>query len=62
MILYIKRAFQKQIDGIGFSFVEVLCAYPPNWHMSPFESLNRIENEVIAEFPLGEIKNEDRIT
>ena len=59
---YIKRAFRKQIDGAGFSFVEVLCACPPNWHLSPIECLDRIENEVIAEFPLGEIKNEDGIT
>ena len=58
---YNKTAFQKQLDGIGFSFVEVLCACPPNWHLSPVDCLVRIEEEVIPEFPLGEFKNIDRI-
>ncbi|MFH1626082.1 MAG: thiamine pyrophosphate-dependent enzyme [Pseudomonadota bacterium] len=57
---YIKTTFQKQIDGIGYSFVEVLSACPPNWRLSPQECLERIEEDVIAEFPLGEFKNEDR--
>lgn len=56
---YIKTAFQKQIDGAGFSFVEVLSACPPNWRLSPVKCLKRIEEDVIAEFPLGEFKNED---
>jgi 2-oxoglutarate ferredoxin oxidoreductase subunit beta len=56
---YVRTAFQKQIDGIGFSFVEVLSACPPNWHLSPPECLKRIEYEVIPEFPLGEFKKED---
>ncbi len=54
---YIKTAFQKQINGPGYSFVEVLTACPPNWHMSPVDSVKRIENEVVNEFPLGEFKN-----
>lgn len=58
---YIKTAFQKQIDGAGYSFVEVLVACPPNWHLPPVECLDRIENELIVEFPLGEIKNADKI-
>ncbi|MDY7032050.1 MAG: thiamine pyrophosphate-dependent enzyme [Thermodesulfobacteriota bacterium] len=56
---YMKKAFQKQINGVGFSFVEVLSACPPNWHLSPKECIRRIEEEIIPEFPLGEIKNED---
>ena len=58
---YIKTALQKQIDGAGFSFVEVLVACPPNWHLPPVKCLDRIENELIAEFPLGEFKNEDKV-
>ncbi len=56
---YIKTAFQKQIDGIGFGFVEVLSACPPNWHLSPVDCLKRIEEELVPEFPLGEFKNEN---
>ncbi|MDY6968225.1 MAG: thiamine pyrophosphate-dependent enzyme [Spirochaetota bacterium] len=58
---YIKTAFQKQMDGLGYSFVEVLSACPPNWHLSPVECIKRIEEEMIPEFPLGEIKNVDKI-
>jgi 2-oxoglutarate ferredoxin oxidoreductase subunit beta len=53
---YIKKAFQKQIDGLGYSFVEVLSACPPNWHLSPVDCIKRIEEEIIPEFPLSEIK------
>jgi len=58
---YLKTAFQKQIDGVGFSFVEILAACPPDWHMTPVESLRFIEEKMIPEFPLGEFKNVDRI-
>lgn len=57
---YIKTAFQKQVDNAGLSFVEVLAACPPNWHMSPVECLDWIEEKAIPEFPLGEFKNVDK--
>ena len=56
---YIKKAFQNQVDGIFYNFVEVLSACPPNWHLTPVECLKRIEEELVPEFPLGEFKNED---
>jgi len=58
---YVKTAFQKQIDHVGLSFVEVLSACPPNWHLSPVECLGWIEENMIPEFPLGEFKNVDII-
>ena len=58
---YVKTAFQKQMNGVGLSFVEVLCACPANWHLSPQDCLKWIEERMIPEFPLGEFKNVDRI-
>ena len=58
---YIKRALEKQRDGIGYSFVEIPSTCPANWHLSPKDSLKRIEEEVIPQFPIGEIKNLDKI-
>ena len=58
---YIRTAFQKQAEGVGLSFVEVITACPPNWHMTPIESLSWIGEKVVAEFPLGEFKNIDHI-
>ena len=54
---YIKTAFQRQIDKVGTSFVEVIASCPTNWHMTPVDSLKWIEQKVVAEFPLGEFKN-----
>ena len=54
---YIRTAFQRQIDGVGFSFVEVMTACPTNWHMTPVQSLAWIEEVVTHEFPLGEFRN-----
>jgi len=58
---YIKRAFQKQLDNVGMSFVEVIFACPPNWHKTPVESLKWIEDEVIKEYPLGVFRDVDKI-
>jgi len=57
----LKTAFQKQIDGIGFSLVEFISACPPNWHLSPEDCLKFIEEKMILEFPLGDFKNVDTI-
>jgi len=56
---YIKRALKKQIDDVGFSYVEILSACPPDWHLTPLECQERIVEEVIPAFPLGEFKNVD---
>lgn len=52
---YVKKAFEAQLNKEGFSMVEILSPCPTNWHMSPVKSMERIENEVIAYYPLGEI-------
>ncbi|MBI4288954.1 MAG: 2-oxoglutarate oxidoreductase [Chloroflexi bacterium] len=53
---YIKKAFQTQMAGRGLSMVEVLCSCPPDWHMTPLNSLKWIEAHIIPQFPLGEFK------
>jgi len=53
---YLRKAFQKQLDNAGFSFVEILLACPVNWHLTPVEAMKRIEDELVPEFPLGEFK------
>ena len=52
----VKKAFQNQLDGKGFSFVEFVSNCPTNWGMSPEESLDYIHNTVLKEFPLGEFR------
>ena len=57
----LKTAFQKQIDNVGYGVVEFLSACPSSWRMPPLECLTFIDEKMIAEFPLGEFKNVDRI-
>ncbi len=52
----IKKAFQVQIEGQGFSMVEVLSACPTNWGMSPIKALKWLEDNMIPYYPLGEFK------
>lgn len=56
----IKKAFQYQIDGRGFSMIEVLSNCPTNWKMTPVESCKYVEEVMTREFPLGIIKDVKR--
>jgi 2-oxoglutarate ferredoxin oxidoreductase subunit beta len=53
----IKKAFQCQIDGKGFSLIEVISNCPVDWGMTPLESMKWIEETFIKSFPLGTIKD-----
>lgn len=53
----IRKAFQTQIDGLGFSLVEILSPCPTNWKMDPVESWQWIDRVMTKEFPLGVIKD-----
>jgi 2-oxoglutarate ferredoxin oxidoreductase subunit beta len=52
----IKLAFQNQIDGVGFSLVEVLSPCPTYWGVSAVEALDWIKNTMIKQFPLARLK------
>ncbi len=52
----ILKAFTNQVEGKGFSFVELLSTCPTNWHMSPQKSLEYVKNEMQAKYPLGVFK------
>ena len=49
----IKKAFQNQIDGKGFSLVEIRSNCPTNWGMTPLETLEYMKEHTLKEFPLG---------
>jgi len=50
---YIRKAFEAQIAGKGFSMVEVLSSCPTNWGMTPREALDWLEANMIPQYPLG---------
>ncbi len=53
----IKKAFQVQMNDLGFALVEILSQCPTNWKLSPVESCKRVEEEVTKSYPLGVIKD-----
>jgi len=56
----IKKAFQNQIDGKGFSFVECMSTCPTNWGLSPLESVDYMRNNTLKEFPIGCFRDKDK--
>lgn len=53
----IKKAFEVQTQGLGFSFVEILSTCPTNWNLTPQESHDRVRNELFSVYPLGVYKD-----
>lgn len=53
----IKKSFEYQLRGKGFSIVEVLSTCPTNWGMSPVEAMERLRKEMIPYYPLGVFKD-----
>ena len=53
----IKKAFQNQIDGKGFSLVEVVSTCPTNWGMTPQNALKWLEDNMLPYYPLGVYKD-----
>ena len=53
----IKKAFETQIKGLGYSLVEVLSQCPTNWHMTTVESVKWVDEKMASYFPLGEFKS-----
>ncbi len=49
----IKKAFEYQLAGKGFSMVEVLSTCPTNWGMNPEEALKWLQENMIPQYPLG---------
>jgi 2-oxoglutarate/2-oxoacid ferredoxin oxidoreductase subunit beta len=54
----IAKAFQVQLEKLGFSLVEVLSPCPTNWKMNPVESWKWIGEVMAKSFPLGVLKDE----
>ena len=53
----VQKAFQYQIDGKGFSLVEILSPCPTDWGLSPLESVEWIRNVMMATYKPGIFKD-----
>ncbi len=53
----IKKAFQNQIEGKGFSLIEVVSTCPTNWGKTPEQALEWLEENMLPYYPLGVYKD-----
>ncbi len=57
----LKLAFQAQLEGLGFSMVEILSTCSTNWHMGPAEALEWAKEHMVPYYPLGDTKVSDGV-
>lgn len=53
------KAFRNQLEGKGFSLVEVVAACPTNLRISPTEGNKWVREQALKYFPLGDLKVRD---
>jgi 2-oxoglutarate ferredoxin oxidoreductase subunit beta len=52
----IKKAFEYQVAGKCFSFVEVISTCPTNWGLTPLDALKWAEDTLLPYYELGDYK------
>jgi len=52
----IKKALEIQIHEGGYSFIELISACPTNWKMDPKDTLKYMDEIVLKEYPVGDLK------
>ncbi len=53
----ILKAFKNQVEGKGFSLIEVVSTCPTNWGMTPSKALEWVDTNMIPYYPLGVYKD-----
>ena len=53
----IMKAFKNQMEGKGFSLIEVLSTCPTNWGLSPKDALKWLDSNMETYYPLGVYKD-----
>jgi len=53
----IEKAFRNQVEGKGFSLIEVVSTCPTNWGKTPQDALKWVETDMIPYYPLGVYKD-----
>jgi len=57
----IRRAFERQIAGGGFSLIEVLSTCPTNWGLEPVQALEWLRANMTPYYPLGVYKDKAHV-
>ncbi|MCL2503704.1 MAG: thiamine pyrophosphate-dependent enzyme [Coriobacteriia bacterium] len=49
----VKKAFEYQAEGLGYTIVEVVSTCPTNWGLSPVEALGWLNENLLPYYPPG---------
>jgi 2-oxoglutarate ferredoxin oxidoreductase subunit beta len=53
----IKKAFEYQVEGVGFTIIEVVSTCPTNWGLSPVDAMQWLRDNMLPYYPLGVYKD-----
>jgi 2-oxoglutarate ferredoxin oxidoreductase subunit beta len=53
----IKHGFENQINGVGYSLIEVVSTCPTNWGMSALDAMQWMRDNMLPYYPLGVYKD-----
>lgn len=53
----LKKGIKNQIEGRGYSFIEVLSTCPTNWGMKPQEAADWVKDAMVPYYPLGNFRD-----
>ncbi len=53
----IRKAFDNQVNGRGYSIIEILSTCPTNWGLTPNEALDWMRENMLPYYPLGVYKD-----
>ncbi len=53
----IRKAFEYQIQGLGYSIIEVVSTCPTNWGFSPSDAFEWMRDNMLPYYPLGIYKD-----
>jgi len=53
----ILKGFQNQVDGLGYSIIEVVSSCPTNWGLTPVKAFDWLRENMLPYYPLGVYKD-----
>jgi len=53
----IKKAFEYQIEGVGYTIIEVVSTCPTNWGLAPTAAMEWLRENMLPQYPLGVFKD-----
>ncbi len=53
----IRKAFENSLNGLGTSVVEIVSTCNSGWKLSPVKANKWMEENMFAQYPLGDLKN-----